>query len=622
MKLDFSSKKLFLLISITSTCLMVSLFFWRVNVAERQIERNIDERVRGAALRVANNVIPLVYNIYKKSTERRFTEETASAILDSELSANFISGINVYGNFGHLFMGKFKDLQGNLVPFNENSSELLAFKTLKSIRTPVMQGSMTIGNIEVYFSYESQRPQLNKIIIQELFQITGFTLLIIVLFYLVKKVSLEKTNTEKAFRKLEGAQNQLIESKKLLKDANLTLEEKVNARTLELQSTNEKLVLATADANSASKAKSLFLANMSHEIRTPMNGVIGLTELILRTDLNPEQQNYLEKLKYSSNNLLHILNDILDLSKIEAGKFTIESSPFNFQRMLDSVVNIANVKAVEKQLELVITIDDPFPNMVIGGSVRCSQILSNLINNAIKFTEEGGVMIAIQREVGSNLIQVQITDTGIGITQKQQQKLFCTFTQADDSTSRKFGGTGLGLVICKHLIKLMKGEIQLRSEYGKGSCFSFELYLPVASNQIEDNEVEELNENSFISQKLLNKKVLLVEDIEVNRLVAQSLLEQAGLIVTCAVNGLEAVKMVKADDYDIIVMDIQMPEMDGYEATKIIRTLPNYTQTPIVAMTANAMSDDKELTLAAGMNSHLTKPIEFEQVITELESFF
>jgi len=623
MKLDFSSPKVFILIAITVTCLMVSLFFWRINIAEQQIERNIDERVNSAGQRIANSVIPLVYNIYQKATERHFTEETASAILDAELSANFISGIKVYGNFGHLFMGKFKNPQGEFIPFDKQPVETaIIFTKLKSIRTPVKLGEMTIGNIEVYFSYDTQHPQLNKTIIQELLQITGFTLLIILLFYLVKKVSLEKTNTEKAFNKLESTKDQLIESKKLLKDANLTLEDKVNTRTLELQTLNEQLTIATAAADSASKAKSLFLANMSHEIRTPMNGVIGLTELVLRTDLNSEQQNYLKKLKYSSNNLLHILNDILDLSKIEAGKFTIEHTEFNFLQMLDSVVNIAKPKAVEKQIDLIVNINEQFSKMVIGDSVRCSQILSNLISNAIKFTEKGTVTVDIQRENDCDFIQIKVSDTGIGVTQEQQEKLFSTFSQADESTSRKYGGTGLGLVICKHLINLMQGDIRLNSEHQKGSCFDFNLYLPIAENQIERNIKEDKSTSSYVSQRLLNKKTLLVEDMEINRLVAQSVLEQAGLIVESAVNGLEAVKMAKINDYDLIVMDIQMPEMDGYEATKIIRTLPNYELTPIVAMTANAMSDDKELSLAAGMNSHLTKPIQFEQVISELENFF
>ncbi len=625
MKFDFSSSKLFLITSITITCLMVSLFFWRINIAEQQIERNIDERVNAAGQRIANSVIPLVYNIYQKATERHFTEETASAILDSELSANFISGIKVYGNFGHLFMGKVKNSQGEFVPFNKKPIETaLEFNKLESIRTPVKYGQMTIGNIEVYFTYAKQRSQLNQTIIQELLQIAGFYLLIILLFYLVKKISLEKNNTVKAFNELETIQNQLIESQNLLKDSNLTLEDKVATRTLELQTMNEQLTLAKSAADSASKAKSLFLANMSHEIRTPMNGVIGLTELILRTELNPEQQNYLQKLKYSSNNLLHILNDILDLSKIEAGKFTIEHTEFNFQQMIDSVVNIAEPKAADKQVGLIINIEKQFNNMVTGDSVRCSQILSNLISNAIKFTDKGTVKVDIQRENNGDFIQIKVADTGIGITKEQQKKLFSTFSQADDSTSRKYGGTGLGLVICKHLINLMKGEIHLHSEHEKGSCFDFNLYLPIAQSKIEiaQNIPVDNSTSSHISQKLLNKKALLVEDMEINRLVAQGVLEQAGLIVEFAVNGLEAVEMTKSNHYDMIVMDIQMPEMDGYEATKIIRTLKNYEFTPIVAMTANAMSDDKELSLAAGMNSHLTKPIQFEQVISELESFF
>ena len=408
----------------------------------------------------------------------------------------------------------------------------------------------------------------------------------------------------------------------MLKESNLNLEEKINVRTKELKTKNEQLRLANQTADNANKAKSLFLANMSHEIRTPMNGVIGLTELLLRTKLNDEQKSYLEKLKYSSNSLLHIINDILDFSKIEAGKFSIERTEFDFRKVLDSVVHIANVEAEAKGLTLSVSINKTFPSLVIGDPVRCSQILSNLLNNAIKFTEKGSVNLEVQQDK-NDFVNIAISDTGIGISDEQQGKLFSAFTQADESTSRKYGGTGLGLVICKHLVSLMQGELNLRSELGKGSCFSFSLYLPPAKKSVIQNKKnDEIPALNYTSQSLKNKKVLLVEDVEINRLIAQSLLEQAGLIVDHAINGLEATKMALKNKYDLIVMDIQMPVMDGFEATKIIRSYPEYLNTPIIALTANASPIEKELCIAAGMDSHLTKPIQFEQVIPELERYF
>lgn len=652
---------------------MITLFAWRVYVDEQRLEVNIDERVKSASMRIAGSVRPLVYNLYQKATDRRFTEETASAILDAELATDFIHVIKVYGNFGHLFMGKFKSEQGDFVTFDTRANLPSRFVQRESLRTPVTMEGMTIGHVEVEYSYDSKRREFGRVILGELVQATLLSVLIILLFLMVRKRSEEKLKAEQAFSELSQLQIKLVASEQQLKAVNQTLELKVDQRTHELQERNLELLMATELAGEANNAKSMFLANMSHEIRTPMNGVIGLAQLLSRTELNEEQREYVEKLKYSSNNLLHIINDILDLSKIEAGKFNIVTRDFDFQDMLDSVVDAARFKAEEKNVELAVHIVQPFPVMVKGDPVRCSQVLSNLLSNAIKFTENGGVTVDIERDFKGDahrdahgdecldFVTFRVSDTGIGISPEQQEHLFSPFTQADESTSRKYGGTGLGLAICKQLVDLMGGGgIKLVSKLGEGSSFEFQLKLPLADKGIVSKSlaVHESKQGSksvsreqglgidssagatrgsatgqgdasvdqesqaWLSDVLHGKTVLLVEDVLVNRVVARAMLLQAGLQVDEAVNGLEAVEKAQKKQYDLIVMDIQMPEMDGYEATKEIRGLDNYASTPIIAMTANAMNDDIEQSAAAGMSGHISKPVQLDKAITVLESFF
>jgi len=389
----------------------------------------------------------------------------------------------------------------------------------------------------------------------------------------------------------------------------------------ELKQKNEIIEAEKLKAQASERAKHQFLANMSHEIRTPMNAIKGMTDILLRREPRNDQTEYLNSIKKSSDSLLIIINDILDISKIEAGKIEMEHQPFSVNEVLDNVHTIMHFKAEEKGLQLKMEIPDE--NIIVNGDVtRLRQILINLIGNAIKFTEKGMVNTIVKSEKveeGKLKLHFTVSDTGIGINQDRIEKIFKSFEQAYSDTSRKFGGTGLGLSISKQLIELQNGKIWVDSEKGKGTHFHFVIPYEVASEIAKKEELTVSKDN--ISGQLKGIKVLLVEDNTFNAVVAKEELEDAieEVKVDLAENGAVALEKVKDADYDIILMDVQMPVMNGYEGTQAIRNLENgKSKTSIIAMTANVLKDEVDLCFKAGMDDFIGKPFNTEELIQKI----